>query len=532
MTQRTHANMFLSILLAAMMALTACSGMAMAEGDITLPITEEPITLTWFVPLYNSNVLQSANDQYCWQEIQRRTGITIEFVHPPVGSENDTFNVRIASGDYPDIITWPWANFSGGPTKALNDGIIIDLKDLMNEYAPNYNALLDGNEVARANAMLDDGSAYGFIHVVPEASINAIEGLMMRKDWLDKLGLEAPTTIEEWHTVLTAFKEQDPNGNGEQDEIPFIASGAGGMEQLAAAWGVRRGFFPKDGKIVYGAIQPEFKEFVAEMAKWYAEGLIDPEYPTNARKNVDEKMVTGVAGSLYGLIGSQLGSYVTNGKQGNPDFDLIGLNMPLSSDGVSYALNNQMAQGIGAQSSAISSKNAYPVETAKLLDYCYSEEGRMLLNWGKEGESYEIVDGKPQYTDLVMNNPEGKTKLDVVAQYAVPIYGYFSAFYPDSYASINLNSDAQKEAAAMWAEQDFSLLMPVLYPTEAESAIISKKGADIDTYATEMYMKFIIGKESLDQFDEYVAAIERMGIQELVDVYQAMYDRNLDKVSQ
>lgn len=517
---------------AAALALSLALGMTACGNSKDAKTDAEGGTFTWFVPMYNGNVIQNAGEQYCWQEIQKRTNTKIEFIHPPAGSENDTFNVRVASGDLTDIITWSWvSNFSGGPTKAINDGIIIDIKDYMND-APNYKALLESVPGAIGVATLDDGSVYGFTQPTTDAIISASEGLVIRKDWLDAVGMDAPVTIDDWYNVLTAFKNGDPNKNGEADEIPFICTKEAQVSAFATAYGVRNAYHPdlkNKGKIVYGPIQPEFKEFLAEMAKWYKEGLIDSEFPVNARKNIDEKVTTNKAGSFYGLIGSQLGSYNLEGQKQINEFNLIGVNSPLAKDGVSYSNNDALLQRSGNQCVSISTKNKHPLETVKLLDFIYSDEGRTLMNWGKEGESYEIVDGKPQYTDLIMNNPEGKTRLDAIAEYSVPIFGYFAPFYLDSYSAINLTLPQQQDAGKLWANMDDSLCMPFLFPNEEEAATISKKGADITTYASEMLMKFIIGQTPIDEFDNYVEDMKRMGVEELVSVYQAMYDRYLAK---
>lgn len=519
----------IALLLVALLCVGTCGCAKKSANN-----SESGNKFTWFVPMYNGNVIQNAGDQYCWQEIQKRTGTTIEFIHPPAGSENDTFNVRVASGDLPDIITWSWvSNFAGGPTKAISDGIIIDISDYMDD-APNYSAILDSIPGARSTATLDDGAIYGFTQPTTDAIISASEGFVLREDWLKKVGMEAPTTIDEWHDVLTAFKTQDPNGNGKADEIPFICTKEAQLSAFATAWGVRSTYHPdpaQGGKIVYGPTTPAYKEFLTEMAKWYKEGLIDAEFPVNARKNVDEKVTTSVAGSFYGLIGSQLGSYNIEGSNQSKDFSLIGVNNPVAQNGVAYSNNDALLQRSGNQCVSVSTKNKHPKETVQLIDYIYGDEGRMLMNWGKEGESYEIVDGKPQYTDLIMNNPEGKTRLDAVAQYAVPMFGYFTPFYLDSYSSINLTLPQQQSAGALWAEMDTSLCMPFLFPNDDEAAVISKKGADITTYASECLVKFVIGQKPLSEFDSYVEEMERMGVKDLVKVYQAMYDRYLKKLS-
>lgn len=113
------------------------------------------------------------------------------------------------------------------------DGIIIELNDVIDQYMPNYKKLLEENPQVAKTLMDDEGRYLYFTPINPlvtdlEKASVTWWGLMMRKDWLENVGMEAPTTIDEWYDVLTAFKEGDPNGNSEQDEIPFDA-GSGGL---------------------------------------------------------------------------------------------------------------------------------------------------------------------------------------------------------------------------------------------------------------------------------------------------------------
>ena len=102
----------------------------------------------------------------------------------------------------------------------------------------------------------------------------------IRQDWLDKLGLEAPTTVDELHDVLTAFKNNDPNGNGQADEIPLFdrsATAETEMGEYLALWDSSASFYPRDGKITYEPLTENYKNAVKNLAQWYKEGLIDPE---------------------------------------------------------------------------------------------------------------------------------------------------------------------------------------------------------------------------------------------------------------
>lgn len=492
-----------------------------------LPIVDEPITVEWFHPLMNSNVLKSLNDQYCWQEIQERTGINIEWIHPSVGTEKDNLNIAIASRDLPDIITWSWRSHSGGPNKAIEDEVIIKLNDYM-KLAPNYAKILEENEFANKNARLDDGSLYGFCHTVENPQILCTAGFIMRKDWLDKLQLSVPKTIDEWYKVLKAFKTQDPNGNGKADEIPYVSDKSGHFKIMSTAFGVRSGFYvdPKTDKVVYGPIQPQYKEYISTMAKWYQEGLIDPDYITNERKNVDAKVLNEQAGAYYGTITSQLGGYITQKADSNPDFALTPVNSPVDSNGISYSNLDSRVCGVGDQCITITTTNPYKAQTVRLLDYIFSEEGRTLTNWGKEGESYEIVDGKKKFTDKILKNPDGLSPVDAIAPYAFPIYGYAGPFDMDSFMSISQQYPVQKEASEVWLTESTDMLMPVLYPTVEESTRYAQLMSEISTYYNEMFHKFVLGKEPVDKFDEYVKTIKQLGIDEAVSILQAQYDRS------
>lgn len=524
-------NVSVAALLVAM-SVSGC-GTVNKSGDISavkngeLPLVSEPMTLTWFHPLMNSNVLSSLDEQYCWQELQERTGIDIEWVHPPVGTEQENINVAIASRDLPDIITWTWNDQPGGAAKMVEDEVIIPL-DEYKEYMPNYMALLEKNETADKSSRLDDGSLYGFSHIIEDESVMVTAGFMIRKDWLEKLKLDVPTTIDEWHTVLKAFKEQDPNGNGKQDEIPFVCNKGAHFVHMATAFGVRNGFYvDNNGKIHYGPIEDEYREFIKTMAQWYSEGLIDSEYVTNEIKNVDAKVLSDQAGCLYGSITSQFAKYIR--QKAGSGFDLVAVKSPADKNGVSHSGLDARKYGVNGQTIAISSKCKHPIQAVQLIDYLFGEDGRMLTNWGKEGESYEIVDGKPEFTDHILNNEEGLSSLDAVAKYAFPIYGYAGPFYHDSYAAINLQLPQQQDAVKTWMEESTDMLIPILYPTKEESEIYTDVMSEVSTYRSEMFTKFIIGKEPIEKFDEYVNTIKKYGIDKVIAAKQAQYDRYLKK---
>ena len=180
------------------------------------------------------------DDSPTWQLIQEKLNIDIVWQHPAAGQEQEQFNLMIASRELPDIIYYTWTSVVGGPAQLIDDGLLLDLTDVIPDMAPNYHAFLTdpaNAEIAR-QVSLNDGRLYIFAKVFPDARSMSYNGLMIRQDWLDALGLERPDNIAQWETVLTAFKEKDPNGNGTADELPFLGAGINGIRSFAPAWGV------------------------------------------------------------------------------------------------------------------------------------------------------------------------------------------------------------------------------------------------------------------------------------------------------
>src|SRR5690606_9647447 len=115
--------------------------------------------------------------------------------------------LMIASGNLPDVIETNITTYPGGAEKAISDKVIIPLNDIIEKNAPNLKKYLDEHPEIRKEISTDSGTIYTF-PAIGAGNSNVSSGFVLRKDWLKELGLEAPETIEEWTTVLRAFKEK------------------------------------------------------------------------------------------------------------------------------------------------------------------------------------------------------------------------------------------------------------------------------------------------------------------------------------
>jgi len=507
-----------------------------ALTEIPLPITSEPFTIDYW-RANDAKLTASLNnfgDIAAYKEKEKLTGIQVKFTHPPLGQQRDQFNLLISTKELPDVIYYNWADAVGGPEKMIKDGRIIRLNELIDSYAPNLKRIIESDPDVKKQIALDDGTIYMFPLLKLDAlKLNATSGLIMRQDWLDKLNLKVPTNIDEWYTVLKAFKEQDPNGNGKPDELPFTGNwGPGNLTKLhdfAAAFGVIGGFQMNGDKVEFGPIQPGYRDFLETMAKWYKEGLIDPEIMTNDGKAFDYKVTSNLAGAYQGGVFSGMGKYFNLMRDTDPNFNVTGVPWPVSPDGTSYATFNLDAKvlsyGEAITASADEDKLKYIVQW---MDYNYSEEGSDLFNFGIENDSY-VRDGEGvKFTDTIIDNPNGLTYDQALASYALSIMD--GPINQDSrYLDALLFDDGQRAANAEWMKASSALTLPPIRLSTDEVTTSTSIMSQVNTYLNETMTAIISGQKPITEFDKMAETIKSMDIDRAIEVHQAAYDRYQSK---
>ena len=521
-----------SMLLAALLVLASCA--SLAEN---LPLVDEPITLTCFMEtdVKWAATKNSVAEVGSYQVIMDKTGVTIDFQHPAAGQQAERFNLLLNSTNLPDMIYYNWTNVSGGPAKYIDEGYILPLNEYLDKWAPNFMAYMEKYPDVRKQSVLDDGTFYMFPMLRIDEDTGAgswfkVSGFQIRKDWLDKLGLNMPTTKDELHDVLVAFRDGDPNGNGEKDEIPFSATKDSGynIEGFAGMFGVLKGYFMDGDTVKYGPSDPAFKDYLQTMHEWYEEGLIDPEYMMNDATTLTSKVVADQVGCTMYTLNGGMGTW-SNMMEGK-DFEIVAMPWPALEEGKpAYATvseYNKVVTGVGVAITSSCAKDPKKLEAAiKFRDYFYSPEGVIDSNFGILGESYTMEGDQAVFTDAVLHNDKGLTTTQALSQYALSAANDAMVKTAMYFKQITLMLDNQKASQPVWNSCDISLLLPNVSQTAEESSAIAERMSEIETYVNEMMMKFILGQESLDQFDAYVANIEKLGIGEVLSMKQAAYDR-------
>jgi putative aldouronate transport system substrate-binding protein len=249
---------------------------------------------------------ESIEDNRALQYIEDTLNVDISFAWiVPSDSFSDKLNLSIASGDIPDVMTVDAIQLQ----QLAEADAIEDLTGIVEQYA-NADLLENWNQtggVALAAATID-GKVMGIPNVQPQADAPIM--VWVRQDWLDKLGLAGPETVDDVEAIAKAFMEQDPDGNGAADTYgltgtmnPVMVPGnLHGFDTIFNVYGAfPEIFFRNDaGEIVYGSLQPETKEALARLAALYQAGIIDPEFATKTTDNSNEIVVGGKAGIMMG----------------------------------------------------------------------------------------------------------------------------------------------------------------------------------------------------------------------------------------
>ncbi|TDF94061.1 extracellular solute-binding protein [Paenibacillus piri] len=510
-------------------------------ASIPLPIVDKPLTLTMFVSMDPkvAATMKNYNEIAAFKELEKRTGIHIDFIHPAAMDSagiKEQFNLMVASGDLPDMIYYNWINdFNGGPNKAIKDGVILPLNDLVDKYAPNIKAFMNSDPKANKQMRTDDGTIYVFpesqspnqyakVNPNPNPAFQTF-GWQIRQDWLEKLNLASPKTIDDWYEVLTAFKTKNPSGSGKNDEIPLAPKGAGDLQNWIRAWGINYGWYHEDGKVKFGPYTPEYKDALTTLAKWYKEGLIDPDFAITDAKQFDAKVMGNRAGAWTGATSGTFGRFVQLMKAKDPNVKLLGTVPPYVKGTKSYNFNIDEIKVASGGGVAISGKSKHAKEAAMWLDYGYSPEGGLLNTFGIEGESYQMVNGSPQLLPVITNNPKGLSIDEALSQYSRGSGGLAFIMTPEIWHQ-RMSLPEQQKIIGLWKEGSYDRTMPPgVTPTIEESTRMASILSAVNTYKDEQFLKFVMGQTPLSEFDNYMKSMKSMGIEDAIKIQQAAYDR-------
>lgn len=453
--------------------------------------------------------------------LAKATGVTIKWILATPEDAEQKLQLLISSKDVPNIFgdgqfatTYP-----GGASQAANDGIIVKLNPYLDTIAQNYKKVLSSKPEYEKNLKADNGDIYGFACFRGGKESTVFTGPIIRKDVLDKAGLTVPETIDEWHTALVAMKSQ-----GFSAPLSMLAWFPGYCAGFVGAYGVCAGYYVgPDDKIHYGPAEDGYKQYLQLMNKWYQEGLLDPDFTTMQDLTVlDTKMETGKSGAALDWLG-RIKRYNGDVQKTDPSFNIVAAQYPVLNKG-DQPLYGQADNPVLMQY-FVGGTDTKNIENAiRWYDYGYSEEGQLLYNFGIEGESYTMKDGVPTYTDEMFNNSKGWSLSQCKLLYTPMAGDAQSLENLGFFEQLNLSTPEQKDAVKIWSNAKQSSELPNL-SYNASELIVMKKDGDLGTFVQEQTAQFILGEQSFDKWDAFVQGIKKLGVDDLLTVYNLAYDR-------
>lgn len=525
-----------ALLLSGMLVATGCSNKnsesASSEAyelkDLTFPL-EEQVTLKFMT---QSSPLAPAepNEKLIYQRLEEKTGIEIDWTNYTADTFVEKRNLAVASGELPDAI------LNAGYTdyellKLAKDGAIVPVEELIKQHMPNLQKVLEDAPEYKAMITAPDGHIYSFPWIEElgsgKESIHSVDAFpWINVEWLNNLGLKMPTTTEELKEVLVAFKTQDPNGNGEADEIPMsfiINHGGEDLSFLFGSFGLGENgdhtVVTNDGEVKLTAADEGYKEAIKFFNELYDEGLIDIEafeqdWNTYLAKGKEER---------YGLYFTWDKANITGM---NDKFDL----MP-ALEGPDGHKNVARSNGMGFDRGrmVITSANKNLELTAKWIDQLYDPLQSVQNNWGTYGDEtqqniFELDESAKMLKHLPLNGTapvELREKTSISGPLAIldEYYGKVTTKPDDAAWRLGLMKDVM--VPDMKAEN----IYPRVFFSLEELDKLSTIEADLFPYIKRKKSEWITNGKVDEEWDAHLAELDRLGLQDWLEIKQAGYDR-------
>ena len=495
--KKTLARMMIVILL-----LTGCCG-AFGEGQkapdfILEGFDGENSTRNWETNLF-------------FERMTEKTGITFQFREYSSYSEWQGRKKAILEGeDLPDVLFK--AELNAGEVRDLYEaGVLTDLKPFLEEYAPDLWKLLQENPEYMAAVSMPDGA----IPALPAFNeLQNNDAMWISNVWLKRLKLEMPTNADELTEVLRAFRTRDPNGNGQQDEIPLTFIGMWELRFLGHAFGITDNDYylsVRDGKVSSALTSDNNRAFLSWLHDLWREGLLDHNgfsMADSLRQITDEKKTVP-----YGMILSSSPLTVVP----SASLSSYSLLLPLKYEGKqAYRdLTGNLIRG----TFAVTSRCAQPEKLVSWVNTLYTEEGALMAQYGLEGKEYSFRD------DGLW---EWNEDADTVAQYILPsvTIGTGTAapgVTPAEFQTKFAEKDVRQDILELLELKKYSVLpMPAVTLSREDEAEIAGIQLKLSVYAEAAMARFVTGDVELndEQWKLFCDTAEELGLSRMIEIWQ------------
>ncbi|MDU0202182.1 extracellular solute-binding protein [Paenibacillus sp. MAH-36] len=492
-----------------------------------------PVTIDWLA--YNAFGQPDA-DNRIQKMVEERFNAKFNVWYIDPNKWVDTMNIKLAAGEMPDVmLIKPDYNMV---SKYVANGVLAPIpEDMIRKFAPNYAKTIDKYNLW--NAVKSDGKIYALPNINTNGEYPT--ALIWRQDWLKNVGItKTPETLQEFEDALLKFRNNDPDKNGKKDTyglsdyaLPAIlgAFGYPGISDFKNAGKgiVNLDYTQKDGRITFAAIQPEMKDALKLLAKWYKEGLIDPEFITSENTGGYWADSNAMTNNRIGLTGKGMfyhwrdkmdpanpadvgGGSFQNLKKSQSNAEIVFGKPPVGPNGKS----GTMQWGVNSTPVGITTKGAKDsrkMETIlKMIETTNTDYNYYKTTFsGMEGEQWKEENGN--YISLTPTATTAEnTKKGISVFHAVEV--------PD------FNKKISKFLFQFADTVKTTGYVPFLAPTVDS---FTKNAVNLTKLTDEYYLKIITGEASPDVFDEFVKKFKANGGDEIEKDVNATYNNMIGK---
>jgi putative aldouronate transport system substrate-binding protein len=533
----------LSVLMLLALLLAACgraNAPIVAPTDAGASETKAPITLQVFVDTEGQDAAVM-KDSKLTKYIEEKLNVNFDVVS---GTTAETLNLMLASGDYPKLIYKSW--FSMLDVVEYGElGVFVPLEDYIAKYAPNVTKAIEENAGLKAAVYAPDGHIYMMPYWEECYHCAMSMKMWINTEWLEAVGMDMPTTTEEFEEVLIAFRDQDPNGNGKKDEIPLTGYPGGWnnepwdflMNSFIYNTGAGSDYVYINGdKVTFAPDKPEWKAGLEYVKSLYDQGLYDPQAFTQGEEQFrtllnDAEELVGVyaAGHLgMGVDPWASDEMLTRANKYEP---LLPLRGPAGVQLTPYWPSRGM-DGSFAITNKASEEEA--IAFIKLLDWHYSEEGSISAwygppevgwTWAETGDLG--IDGNPAiWKPIESQSAEFLTDLSWEPIFYMPAR-LFLGWTSDQ----DIYTTDGYERRLYLATQKYEPYRPEhippggVYMTPEDSDTYAQLVVPIQNHVYQNSVAFIIGEKDINtEWDAYVAGFDELQLDKYLATLQNYYN--------
>ncbi len=503
-------------------------------ATIDYPLTGDNLELSYWIPfesMFFSAFFDTYRDAPITPVLEEKTGVHLNFLEVSSESVNETFNLMVASGDLPDLFSLMGdseSRYVGGPVRAAEDDIIIDLTDMIEENAPDYYRVMNSKDDYTKKFLVTEDDRILQIYQLNDHTVYE-SGLLARTDWIVELGYDGIDTIDKLTSFLKdAKKKYNPKYTLELGSTALATNIVGAFHTVGYEMDGNDIAWQRDGDVLEaGCASEEYRDYLEWLIDLYNEGVINKDFynsTTSESRQTYQVFADGDIAVAPDVMADLIDSVYSEFSDDSQKVD--GYSPIVQTEGETYSYKTPKAL-LGRTSLVISTACQIPEIALQYLNYGFTEEGSIICNYGTEGVSFEYDEnGEPQYTEYITNNPNYGTMMirNVSnALYTPMLYFTEALFFTYSDSALNAMSEN------VWGNYTSDNAVPEaknLSYTADESTEYSHLIFDITTYVSEQVGRWIIGEAELNDetWNQYLENLDSMNLEQATEIAQSAYN--------